>query len=873
VRKRSLWLLAAAHLELLACGGGDKNPPPPTRPGTLQFTASAFRVTEAAETAMVTIARVGGSDGVVAVIVKSSDGTAIAGQDYTAVNGTVTFAAGDSGDKSVVVPILDDATPEPDEALTLALSAPTGGAALGSISTTTLTIEDEDSPAAVGRFVGPISSQPLALTANDAYLCVANPDNESVTFFEVHHDKNVRLAEVPVQTEPSGVAFLPDGTKAYVANTVSGTVSVIPTDFATGTIGNPSKHIVVGVEPHGLAMTPNGKKLYVSNARSNSVSVIDTATDTVTKTISNVGFEPRGLAMTNNGDSSDTDETVYVTQFLALRVVGKSDGQDDAKAGHVTVISTATDTVVKDVVINPLVDTGFKALGDAIARIPPGNPADPANFKFVTGAYPNQLHSAAIKGDFVFVPSTGASPNGPIRFDVNTQGLLSAINRVTGADANQTINLNLAVKNQSNPTRLFVTQPGTLAFKHQGDEGLVASAASDHLVKVTVDAASGAAAVASDPDDPTRVLQIKVGKNPRGLVINSSDTRGYVMNHVSRNVSVVNLSASPEVVLATLEAAPLPAQGSQEELIHVGKELYNTSIGEFDPAPGSSTPITGRMSKDGWGSCAACHPGGLSDNVTWIFPSGPRRTIPQHTDFDQTVAARNVLRVLNWSAERDEEEDFELNIRNVSGGLGLIVQADGVTPETQVTALTPLPNGGRNQLKVRGVPAWDALSAYVKFGIRAPLSPVSKSDPTVVAGRSLFIAANCQSCHGGPQWTSGRVRFTPPPNAGLVDPNGELLGELRNVGTFDSSALNEVRQNAAAPLGAAGFVPPSLLSINAFPQGFFHNGAASTLDDVLQNVAHRSAGTGGVDTLSSAADRASVVQFLRSIDAASQPIP
>jgi hypothetical protein len=62
---------------------------------------------------------------------------------------------------------------------------------------------------------------------------------------------------------------------------------------------------------------------------------------------------------------------VYVTQFLSLPVPGKVDGQDDSKVGHVTVISAATNTVTADIVINPLLDTGFKALGDAIARIPP----------------------------------------------------------------------------------------------------------------------------------------------------------------------------------------------------------------------------------------------------------------------------------------------------------------------------------------------------------------------------------------------------------------------------------------------------------------------------------------------------------------------
>jgi cytochrome c peroxidase len=170
------------------------------------------------------------------------------------------------------------------------------------------------------------------------------------------------------------------------------------------------------------------------------------------------------------------------------------------------------------------------------------------------------------------------------------------------------------------------------------------------------------------------------------------------------------------------------------------------------------------------------------------------------------------------------------------------------------------------------VPAWDALKAFVQFGIRAPKSPVSATDPSVVAGQALFRAANCQQCHSGPQWTSSRVRFTPPPSAAAVV-NGQLIGELRSVGTFDPAALNEVRQNGAPPLGANGFTPPSLLSLHAFPQSFFHNGSASSLDEVMSNVVHRSAGTAGVDTLTSAQDRAFIVQFLLSIDANTPPVP
>ncbi|MGJ5819544.1 beta-propeller fold lactonase family protein [Paludibaculum fermentans] len=721
-------------------------------------------------------------------------------------------------------------------------------------------------------FSGPTSSQPLALTADDAFLVVANPDNNSVSFFDLRQDRNRRLAEVPVQSEPNGVAILPDGSKAYAANTVSGTVTVIPLNLKNGVIFKPSKHIAVGTEPYGLALSPNGRKLYVSNSRSESVSVIDIATDTVTKTIFGVGPEPRGLAITNDGDADDTDETVYVTQFLALPVAGKVDGQDDAKAGHVTVIASSTDTVTGSITINPLADTGFNATGDAIARVAPGDPANPANFTFPTGAYPNQLNNIAVKGGYAFVPSVGASPNGPVRFDVNTHSLLSALDRTTGLDAGQTINMHLAVKNQTAAPKLFNTLPWAIAFKHAANEGYVVIAASNVVIKVSVNPSTGAATVQADPLNSARVLQLPVGKNPRGIVINSTDTRAYVMNFVSRDMTVLNLTG-PENPMATVLSAKQPTVGSLAEKVQIGKELYNTSVGTFDPPTLGSPAITGRMSANGWGACATCHPFGHSDNVVWIFPSGPKRTIPQHTDFDLTDPNRASMRPLNWSAERDEQEDFELNIRAVSGGQGLIVLGDGVTQDTAVTNLTPLANGGRNQLKVRGIGAWDALKAYVQYGIRPPISPFSKTEPNAIAGRALFISANCQQCHGGPQWTKAKIRFTPPPAAGLISAGGEISGELRSVGTFNPAALNEVRQNAGAPLGANGFVPPSLLSIFAFPQTFLHNGAAKSLDEVLNNVTHRSAGTSGVDVLSSPADRSKIVDFLKTIDALSTPVP
>ena len=122
----------------------------------------------------------------------------------------------------------------------------------------------------VTRFAGPISSQPLALSGDGAFLAAVNPDNNSVSIFDLRADRNRRLAIVPVQTEPNGVVLSPNGRRAYVANTVSGTVSVMDLNIPNGLIGKPRKHIPVGIEPYGLVLSPNATKLYVANARSNS---------------------------------------------------------------------------------------------------------------------------------------------------------------------------------------------------------------------------------------------------------------------------------------------------------------------------------------------------------------------------------------------------------------------------------------------------------------------------------------------------------------------------------------------------------------------------------------------------------------------------
>jgi Calx-beta domain len=95
------------------------------------------------QSAMFTIALSAPSGRDVAVAFTTANGSALAGQDYTARSGTIAIPAG-AGSVSVGVPLLNDSADEPNETFELRLSAPSG-ATLGGASATG-TILDTDGP-------------------------------------------------------------------------------------------------------------------------------------------------------------------------------------------------------------------------------------------------------------------------------------------------------------------------------------------------------------------------------------------------------------------------------------------------------------------------------------------------------------------------------------------------------------------------------------------------------------------------------------------------------------------------------------------------------------------------------------------------------
>lgn len=704
----------------------------------------------------------------------------------------------------------------------------------------------------------PTSSSPIALSLNDRLIWSVNPSDDSVSVFRP--DNNTRLAKIAVGDEPESVALTPNGQYAYVANAAGNSVSVIQiSDPAWGTFSaSVVSTLATGAEPWDVVTSPDGLRVFAANSAQDTITVINATTRTIIghvdlrNSIANDPdrtrhFQPRGLAVTLDNTK------LYVTRFLSFTKAGGLQGEDSGKDGLVAVLNINTASaniadyaVARTVALAPRI-TGFKF---------PGLTTPPAPD---TLAFANQLQSIVIRGDRAYLPNIAASPTGPLRFSLDTHAFVNVISGANGTTPTDftVTNLHLGARDpEPGRRRIFFANPWAIGFTTQSGAGnaYVVSAASDALVKLNVDA-SGNLAFTTDTDttryidlnDPTvgATSGANAGKNPQGLAITSSGGLAYVANFVSRNVTVVDLTN--DAVIAVMPSSDLPAPGSQAETNLVGAEMFFGSRGNFDSIPGTNS-LRDRLSSEGWQSCASCHFKGLTDGVVWQFAAGPRKSVPLNATFNPHN--RSQQRLLNYSAIFDEVEDFEANIRNVSGpgpltggaldpSHGLLIGPGGNlnVPPTAVNAFA-LPNANRDQVtvtlpgSVNRVPALTALREWVRFDVRTHSAPLTNTAlpnapllADVSAGRALFVKAGCANCHGGQNWTVSLKDFTSPPSGAegftITERTGTFTGNpvnaqylnrfLRDIGSFNLGVFgqgNPLGNN----IGASEKAAPSVVS-------------------------------------------------------------
>jgi Calx-beta domain/Galactose oxidase-like, Early set domain/Glyoxal oxidase N-terminus len=257
---------------------------------TMTQSALAFRtgcasVVETDGTRLISVDRVGSSNGTVTVNYATSNGTATAGADYTATAGTLTFQNGEIA-KTFSVPIRNDAADEGDEDFLVSLSNPTGGGAVGGPAIMKVTIIDDEAARRVGHWSEVIPSQVIAIhmqllptgklmywdrhdmvNAWDGDPRIWDPTTEAIT----------KAAQVAYDIFCGGHSFLEDGTllvtgghidnrigedKASIYNPYTNTWTRLPNMNAgrwypsNVTLANGDVLVMAGTNAHGIDTLP-----------------------------------------------------------------------------------------------------------------------------------------------------------------------------------------------------------------------------------------------------------------------------------------------------------------------------------------------------------------------------------------------------------------------------------------------------------------------------------------------------------------------------------------------------------------------------------------------------------------------------------------
>jgi YVTN family beta-propeller protein len=774
----------------------------------------------------------------------------------------------------------------------------------------------------------PTRSTTIALTSDETRLVVVNREANSVSIIRVKdnngNDVSIKLDEIAVGQEPRCVAVSPDDRQAYVTNGITGTVSVVSLVQLRVVATIP-----VGTEPRGCALTPDGSLLYVANHTAGTVSIIDTAWWTIWGTVF-VGRNPTAIAITDQGTGNISDDTVFVTEIFAeLNPAfndpifdGNGEGRDLGKRGVVHAFPAGTDNPsITKITLSPLSNSGFTSNRSQFCQatfVPPmagqtlhseifcpaGNVAQNPQ-----GVFPNQLLSALIRGNRLYLPNIGAQPEPVEAATVNVQALVYNVDTDSVPPAevatehvnlNQQINMETAAPPPS-LDRTFGNDIVAIDGNSAGDTFLIVSRGGNQVFRAKLNPSSGQLNILNTAG--TRVdCRIQTGNLPSGVAMRKDGTRGYANNEANFSVTSMRIDDGFCLTLELdISSSEPPAPGSFEHAVLVGKlafftalgipdnDIFGTPIREFEPRK-----FRGKMSLDAWSSCGSCHPDGLADGVTWFFGTGPRQTIPLDGMFNKGTPLDQ--RLLNWSAVRGSNTDFNANSRATQGGCGfasaVIAGEDPPVPCTNNNMLTPVNPAVYDHGITQGASeALDAQTLWIFAAVRALNQPPPSSVSALERGRDIF-QDKCASCHGGAKWTKSEIfhRDNPaavaqngaPTDPGVLNRANEFRSftcvgtiqtlsfqYLEDVGTFDVTNPLEIRDvTAITALGADGFNVPSLLSIN-YHAPYLHRGQAQTLEAVFP--LHTLPALGGVtieQALIQQGDSASdLVVFLKSIDA------
>jgi MYXO-CTERM domain-containing protein len=614
----------------------------------------------------------------------------------------------------------------------------------------------------------PTRSTTLMIDDARSRVWVVNPDNGSVTSFDA--PSLTRRFEAKVGAHPRAIAKAKDGS-VWVAVERDARIAVLDQDDGHELASIPLPR---GSRPFGLAFSPDGSRAYATLRGTGELVELDPAKRGVTRTLA-VGPTPRGLAVTADGAS------VVVTRFLSPDEQGEVFEVDAASFTLARTFSLPIDTTP---------DT--ESAGSGLL---------------------NYLQSITISPDgaFAWVPAKkdnylrGYYQSGKeLTFENTVRSVVASLDLTTGEEQ-------LSARLDFNDRSL----PSAAALSPLGDYVFVATEGTNTVEVI-------------DAYNPHLVGGVeKVGKAPDGLAIDGAGTTLYVHSFLSRSIHAIDISglvAGTGTELAEKAKATTVEKEALAPEVLLGKQVF------YDASDR-------RMSRDGYLSCAVCHLDGEHDGRTWDFTDRGEGLRNTTTLIGKRGAGQGRL---HWTANFDEIQDFEHDIRNAFMGKGFlsdeVFHADGHDVSL----------GGK---KAGLSPELDAIDAYLTSLTEVNPSPYRNQDGTFTdaarAGEAVFQKLECDGCHAG------------------KDTTDSAKGELHDVGTLSLAS----GQRLGEPI--TGLDTPTLVGI--WETGpYLHDGSAATLEAVLDKAIAAGDKHGAVGTLSPE-ERSQLVEYMLELDGTTPP--
>lgn len=654
--------------------------------------------------------------------------------------------------------------------------------------------------------------------------------------------------EVAVGSEPASLAITPHNTKIYVSNWVDGTLSVID-------VANFIVEKTIDLNPTIVAAKDDAGQGVLGNVSPRAALA-----------------HPRGVAISGGQGADDSDITVYATEWYAVRTSPESavgTASDKNWKGLLYRVDAAG--VASTIDLPSVANTGFKdTKGQDTGCFPNQiqNVTIDGNFAYVTstcaspvgpvgvvqrgGCSANancdafdvlgvvdstcvnpspagggvctfscnsdaQCGALAVAGDC----RTVADANGPAgsckpqaeNVKTTTHPALSTVDLTTGTATTVTLDKlfddegkKTAPINKTGFPRRMPLLPTDIGFRP--GFAYITAAGADAAFRLQI--ANGAITAVGFSDNNFIDVQSAMDKTlrlPIGIAMAHNSTFAFVANEGNLDVTVLDLGIQAAVG-EPVHSATLPTDPQKLSELK-GKRFFNTGLGRWS------------LRGEAWGSCAACHIDGLSDNVTWYFGRGPRQTVSLDASYGPGGTNQ---RIFNWSGIFDEVADFENNTRGISGGVGALVSAIPTPPAKPTNAdrintnqTTPPQVGliGSSFCTAQSgadcssttphsvLTDWVEITEWVKT-IRSPRKPTNLVPADVAAGLAIFKGdgqGNCVGCHGGPKWTISTLFYTPSNTVNDAPP-----------GTGNALSLSQINWGAQLPpAGPMTGFQPSLL--------------------------------------------------------------